>query len=137
MRVIYLMFTVALIISFIGGCSEVLEKGTITGRVTNEDVGVAGAFVMLLEEGELLAGNAPLSNANVTGSDGYYRIYYVEPNHNYYVCAVKDNDNDLTYTPGTDQIGYYGDYQGFAWIPTPVSVAPGETLNDINIRRML
>ena len=137
MRRVLLIITAVLVAILLGACSEVLEKGTITGKVTDDDQPVSGAIVMLLEEGELLAGGAPLSNANVTGSSGNYRIYYVEPNHNYYVCAVKDNDNDLTYTPGTDKIGYYGDFMEMAWVPTPVSVSPGQTLNDINIRRML
>jgi len=137
MRVVLLVSLALTVAIMLGACSDVLEKGTITGNVSNGGVAVSGAIVMLLDEGELLAAGAPLSNANVTGGSGNYRIYLVEPNTNYYVCAVEDADGNLEYTPGTDRIGYYGNFAGTAWIPTAVSVSPGETLTDINIRRML
>jgi hypothetical protein len=137
MRFIILVTLTMVIALTLGACSEVLEKGIIGGNVSDEGVPIAGAIVMLLDEGELLIAGAPLSNANLSGSDGNYRIYYVEPNTNYYVCAVNDANNDLSYTPGVDQIGYYGNFAGTAWVPTSVSVSPGETLTDINIRRLL
>lgn len=137
MRFIILVTLTMVVALTLGACSEVLEKGIIGGNVSDDDVPVPGAIVMLLDEGELLVAGAPLSNANLTGSDGNYRIYYVEPNVNYYVCAVKDANNDLSYTPGVDQIGYYGNFFGTNWVPTPVSVSPGETLTDINIRQMI
>jgi len=137
MRFIVLVILTAAVALTLGACSTVLEKGTIAGNVSDDNVAVAGAIVMLLDEGELLAAGAPLSNANLTGSNGNYRIYLVEPNVNYYVCAVEDADSNLEYTPGTDRIGYYGNFLGTAWVPTVVSVSPGETLSDINIRRMI
>jgi hypothetical protein len=137
MRAVLLVLLTITVATMLGACSDVLEKGTITGNVSNDGVAISGAIVMLLDEGELLAAGAPLSNANVTGGSGNYRIYLVEPNTNYYVCAVEDADGNLEYTPGTDRIGYYGNFAGTAWVPTPVSVSPGETLTDINIRRML
>jgi hypothetical protein len=137
MRFIILVILTMVVALMLGACSEVLEKGIIGGNVSDDDVPIAGAIVMLLDEGELLVAGAPLSNANLTGSDGNYRIYYVEPNVNYYVCAVNDVNSDLSYTPGVDQIGYYGNFLGTNWVPTPVSVSPGETLTDINIRQMI
>jgi hypothetical protein len=137
MRLIVLIILTGVVALTLGACSEVLEKGTIAGNVSDEGVAIAGAIVMLLDEGELLIAGAPLSNANLTGSNGNYRIYLVEPNTNYYVCAVEDADGNLEYTPGVDRIGYYGNFAGTAWVPTPVSVSPGETLSDINIRRMI
>lgn len=137
MRFIVLVILTAVTALTLGACSDVLEKGTIAGNVSNGGIAISGAIVMLLDEGEILAAGAPLSNANLTGADGNYRIYLVEPNVNYYVCAVEDTDGNLEYTPGTDRIGYYGNFAGTAWIPTAVSVSPGETLTDINIRRMI
>lgn len=137
MRLIVLVVLTAVVALTLGACSEVLEKGTIAGNVSDNDVAIVGAIVILLDEGELLAAGAPLSNANLTGNNGNYRIYLVEPNTNYYVCAVEDADGNLEYTPGIDRIGYYGNLAGTTWVPTTVSVSSGETLTDINIRRML
>lgn len=136
------MREVLLIVSVIGvlligiGCDDPLEKGTIKGNVSDDDVPVSGAIVMLLEEGELLAGGSALSNAFITDGSGNYQIILVEPNRNYYVCAIEDNDGDLTYTPGSDRIGYFGRFE-VIWIPTPVSVSSGETKSGINIRDMI
>ncbi|MCP4229352.1 MAG: carboxypeptidase regulatory-like domain-containing protein [bacterium] len=118
-------------------CDELLEKGSISGNVSDDSNPVNGAFVMLLEEGELLAGGDGLSNGNVTGANGNYKILLVEPNKNYYVCAVDDTNGNLEFDPGTDRIGYYGSYEGFQWVPTSVSVSSGQNLTGINIRDMI
>lgn len=117
--------------------NEILQKGTIRGTVSDGGSAVNGALVMLLEEGQLLAGGAPLSNGNVSDSSGNYEILLVEPNTYYYICAVEDNDGDLVYTPGVDRIGYYGNLDGITWIPTSVSVAPGETKTGIDISDLI
>ncbi len=119
------------------GCEEILDKGSISGNISDDSTPISGALVMLLEEGQLLALGAPLSNGNVSAADGNYKILLVEPNHYYYVCAVEDNDSDLTYTPGVDRIGYYGNLNGINWVPTSVSVSSGQSLANIHIRNML
>ena len=117
--------------------NEILQKGTIKGNVSDGGVAVNGALLMLLEEGQLLAGGAPLSNGNVSNASGDYEILLVEPNHYYYVCAVEDVNGNLEYDIGTDRIGYYGNLNGITWIPTSVSVQPGETLTGIDITDLI
>jgi hypothetical protein len=119
-------------------CEEELEKGSIEGNVKDDGQNVSGAFVLLLEEGKLLAGETPLSNGSVTNAQGNYIILLVEPNTNYYVVAVKDENSDTTYTPGVDPIGYYGRYSETTrlWYPAPVSVGSGEKKKGINIADM-
>lgn len=135
-RLFLLTIVLGLVISGLG-CEEILEKGSISGNVSDDSTPISGALVMLLDEGEILAQGAPLSNGNVTAADGNYKILLVEPNQYYYVCAVEDNDSDLTYTPGVDRIGYYGNLNGVNWVPTSVSVSSGQDLTDIHIRDML
>jgi len=120
------------------GCEEELLNGTISGLVKDDGKNVSGAFVLLLDEGQLIQGNTPLSNASVTNNAGNYTIYMVEPNKNYYVCAVKDVDGNVSYTPGVDPIGYYGTYNSVThlWIPASVSIGSGENKKGININEM-
>jgi len=119
-------------------CEEVLEKGTIEGNVKDDGQNVPSAFVLLLEEGKMLAGETPLGNGSVTNAQGNYTILLVEPNKNYYVVAVKDKNGDTTYTPGVDPIGYYGRYSETTrlWYPAPVSVGSGEKKKGINVADM-
>lgn len=119
-------------------CEEELEKGSIEGNVKDDGQNVSGAFVLLLEEGKLLAGQTPLGNGSVTNGQGNYIILLVEPNTNYYVVAVKDENGDTTYTPGVDPIGYYGRYSETTrlWYPAPVSCGSGEKKKGINIADM-
>jgi hypothetical protein len=119
-------------------CEEALEKGSIEGNVKDDGQNVRGAFVLLLEEGKMLAGEAPLGNGSVTNAQGNYAILLVEPNTNYYVVAVKDVDGDTAYTPGVDPVGYYGRYSETTrlWYPAPVSVGSGEKKKGINIADM-
>ena len=119
------------------GCDEILEKGTISGNVSDDSNPINGALVMLLDEGEILGQGDPLSNGNITGANGNYKILLVEPNVNYYVCAVEDNNGNLEFDLGTDRIGYYGSYEGLQWVPTSVSVSSGQNLTGINIRDMI
>jgi hypothetical protein len=120
------------------GCEEELEKGSIEGNVKYDGQNVSGAFVLLLEEGKLLAGETPLGNGSVTNAQGNYIILLVEPNVNYYVVAVKDENGDTAYTPGVDPIGYYGRYSEATklWYPAPVSVGSGEKKKGINVADM-
>ncbi len=120
------------------GCEEELQKGSIEGNVKDDGQNVSGAFVLLLEEGKLLAGEAPLGNGSVTNAQGNYIIVLVEPNVNYYIAAVKDENGDTTYTPGVDPIGYYGRYSEKTklWYPAPVSVGSGEKKKGVNVADM-
>ncbi len=116
-------------------CEEALQNGLISGNVKDNGQNVSGAFVLLLDEGQMLGGNAPLSNGSVTGGSGNYTIINVTPDKNFYIVAVKDENGDGNYTPGVDPIGYYGTYnqQTHTWIPTAVSVGSGEHKTGINV----
>jgi hypothetical protein len=132
-----LLAAAALALSLLA-CEETLEKGSIEGNVKDDGQNVPGAFVLLLEEGKLLTGEAPLDNGSVTNGQGNYTILLVEPNTNYYVAAVKDEDGDKKYTPASDPIGYYGRYSEVTklWYPSPVSCGSGEKKKGINIADM-
>jgi hypothetical protein len=134
-RKTWLVLAAAAVAFSLFACEEELEKGSISGNVKDDGKNLSGAFVLLLDEGKILAAETPLSNASVTNSQGDYTILFVEPNVNYYVVAVKDVDGDVTYTPGVDPIGYYGKYnkETKQWIPSPVSVGSGEKKTGINI----
>ena len=134
MKKISLLCLILLIaLSFVSCSEETQQKGTIKGKVTNSNTPVNGAYVLLLDSGEMVAGNQPIGNGMVTNAQGNYTIYLVEPNKYYYIAAVQDMNGDGNYTPGVDKIGYYGNYQGQSWIPTEITVAPGEILEDINV----
>ncbi len=132
-----ILAAVALALSLLA-CEEALEKGSIEGNVKDDDQNVPGAFILLLEEGKMLAGDAPLGNGSVTNAQGSYTILLVEPDKNYYIVAVKDENGDTTYTPGVDPIGYYGRYSETTrlWYPAPVSVGSGEKKKGINVADM-
>jgi uncharacterized protein (DUF2141 family) len=132
-RICLLCLMLIVAFSFISCSEETQQKGTINGKVTNNGNPINGAYVLLLDSGQLIAANQPVTNGMVTNAQGKYTIYMVEPGKYYYVAAVQDNNGDGQYTPGTDKIGYYGNYQGQTWIPTEISLSSGEVLNDINI----
>jgi len=136
-KLLVIIAAVAIVLPLLA-CEEELEKGSIQGNVKDDGVNVSGAFVLLLEEGKLLAGETPLGNGSVTNGQGDYTIFLVEPNTNYYVVAVKDENGDTTYTPGVDPIGYYGRYseQTQLWYPSPVSVGSGEKRKGVNVADM-
>jgi len=132
-----ILAAVATVLSLLA-CEEALEKGSIEGNVKDDAQNAQGAFVLLLEEGKMLAGEAPLGNGSVTNAQGNYTILLVEPDKNYYIVAVKDENSDTTYTPGVDPIGYYGRYSEKTrlWYPAPVSVGSGEKKKGINVADM-
>lgn len=119
-------------------CEEVSEKGSIAGNVKDDGKNVSSAFVLLLDEGKILASETPLTNASITNKDGNYTIRLVEPDKNYYIAAVKDENSDTKYTPGVDPIGYYGRFVKATqtWIPAPVYVGSGERKTGINVADM-
>jgi len=135
MKLKYLLYILSVFIIFLS-CEDLLETGTIMGNVSNGGSPVGGAYVLLLNSGDLLQIEQPLENGSITNGNGDYIIILVEPNRYYYVVAVKDNNGDLKYTPGVDAFGYYGSYLGFTWIPTEITVGSGETLHDIDITEM-
>jgi uncharacterized protein (DUF2141 family) len=134
MKKISLLCLILLVALSLVSCSEeTVQKGTINGKVTNNNTPINGAYVLLLDSGQLIAANQPVTNGMVTNAQGKYTIYLVEPGKYYYVAAVQDNNGDGQYTPGTDKLGYYGNYQGHSWVPTEITLSSGEVLNDINI----
>jgi uncharacterized protein (DUF2141 family) len=134
MKKISLLCLILLVALSLVSCSEeTVQKGTINGKVTNNNTPINGAYVLLLDSGQLIAANQPVTNGMVTNAQGKYTIYLVEPGKYYYVAAVQDNNGDGQYTPGTDKLGYYGNYQGQSWVPTEITLSSGEVLNDINI----
>jgi len=140
MKKVLLLITVIALVFILTSCSEdevLPSKGTIKGKVTNNNQPVSGAYVLLMDSGEMVAGNQPLSNGSITGEQGNYTILLVEPDKYYFVAAVQDINGDGQYTPGTDKIGYYGNYLGQSWIPEEITVGAGETLEDINITSLI
>jgi hypothetical protein len=120
-------------------CEEATEDGKICGNVKDNGTAVSGAFVLLLEEGKMLGGEDPLSNGSITGTNGNYTILLVQPDKDYYIVAVKDEDGNQEYTPGVDPIGYHGKYNSTTkvWVPTVVRVSSGQTLTGINVSDMV
>jgi hypothetical protein len=131
-----ILLLMIILVSFMMNCDEIAEKGTIKGNVSDGGQAVGGAYVLLLDSGDLIEIDQPLENGSITLGNGNYMIVLVEPGKKYFVVAIKDNNGDLKYTPGVDAIGYYGNYLGFQWIPTEVSVGSGQTLEDIDITEM-
>lgn len=138
MRKWWVILTGAVVALAFLACEEALEKGQISGNVKDEGQNVSSAYVLLLEEGKMLAGESPLSNGSLTGPEGNYHILLVEPNQKYYVVAVKDTNGDTKYTPGEDPIGYYGRFSETTqtWIPWFVEVGSGEKKTGIDIEEM-
>jgi len=116
-------------------CEEVIERGIIKGTVYNDKLPADGVYVLLLDSWKLLQADQPLEIGTKTFSGGRYTIYMVEPGY-YYVVAVKDNDGNLKFTPGTDEFGYYGDWNGIKWIPTEIEVKEGDVLEGIDIEEL-
>ena len=110
------------------------EKGTISGKVTDEGEPVSGAFVLLLEGSEI-GGGVDLGNAAITNSDGKYKIRMVEPG-THWVAAVKDEDGNHIYDPAKDPIGWYGKDTLGVTIPQSVTVQKGEDVTNIDITRL-
>ncbi len=138
MKHLWVILAAAAVAASIFGCEEASEKGGIAGNVKDDGDNVAGAFVLLLDEGKILASETPLTNASITNKDGNYNILFVEPDKNYYIAAVKDENSDKKYTPGVDPIGYYGRFVEATktWIPAPIYVGSGERKTGINVADM-
>ena len=136
-RTLFFFFVTSLLVATLA-CEEALEKGSLSGNVKRNNQNVNGAFVLLLEEGQLLVGEQPLSNGSLTNSSGNYTILLVEPDKYFYVAAVKDEDGDTKYTPGIDPIGYYGTYNEITkqWIPSSVKIGSGEEKKGIDVKNM-
>ncbi len=137
MKIFWIILAAAVALSTLA-CEEAMDKGGIAGNVKDDGENVSGAFVLLLDEGKIVAGETPLSNASVTNAGGNYSIILVEPDKKYYIAAVKDEDGDVKYTPGVDPIGYYGRYnkETKLWIPTSIYVGSGEKKTGINVADM-
>ncbi len=89
-KISLLCLILLLIVAFTSCSEETQQKGTIKGKVTNSNQPVNGCYVLLLDSGELVAGNQPIGNGMVTNAQGDYTIYLVEPNKYYYIAAVQD-----------------------------------------------
>ena len=138
MKNLWVLLAVAALTLSIFACDEAVEKGEISGNVKDDGQNVSSAYVLLLEEGKMLAGEAPLDNGSLTNRDGNYTIYLVEPDKNYYICAVKDTGGDAKYTPGEDPIGYYGRFEKTTqiWYPASIRLGSGEKKGGINVADM-
>ena len=110
------------------------QKGTISGKVTDEGEPVSGAFVLLLEGSEI-GERVDLRNAAITNSDGKYKIRMVEPG-THWVAAVKDVEGNYIYDPAKDPIGWYGKDTLGVTIPQSVTVHKGEDVKNIDITHL-
>jgi len=120
------------IFMIISGC-EWFKETTISGTVTNGGEPVSGAIVLLLESDTLLAGLS-LTNGSITNSNGRYEIVRVEPG-NYYISAIKDENENLQYDKEIDMFGWYGERDTLIGltIPQQVAVAKGNNLTGMDI----
>jgi hypothetical protein len=107
------------------------EKGTISGKVTDEGEPVSGAFILLLEGSEI-GGEVDLKNLMATNSDGKYKIRMVDSG-THWVAAVKDEEGNHIYDPASDPIGWYGKDTLGVTIPQSVTVQKGEDVKGIDI----
>lgn len=131
---IFILAAVLVLVALVLTCDP--SKGIITGSVHYLGQPCGGAYVLLLDEGSLISFSQPLENGTITFDTGGYIIINVKPDTYYYVVAVKDLNGDLKYTPGTDAVGYYGDYDGLKWLPKSLSVPPGQTVSGIDINEL-
>ncbi|MCK4297557.1 MAG: carboxypeptidase regulatory-like domain-containing protein [Candidatus Marinimicrobia bacterium] len=111
-------------------CKNVVKEltTTISGKVTSEGEPVSGAFVILLEAGDLASSGITLSNGMITNSRGNYMMIEVRAG-DYYVVAIDDANNNFVFDTDTDKIGYYGD-------PDTLHVNKGDDIEDINITKL-
>ena len=124
---------------FISGCSKVVKEitTTISGRVTNEDEPVTGAYVILLDAGDSVNEGLSLSNGMITNSHGDYMIVGVSPG-NYYVAAIADINSNLAFNEDTDKIGYWGEPDTLTGltIPSTLHINEDDDLEGINITKL-
>ncbi|HDI51693.1 hypothetical protein DRQ15_06660 [candidate division KSB1 bacterium] len=137
MKKIYVLLFALVIVAGCEKAQEVVapEKGTISGTVTNNNTPVKGVFVLLLKQNSIES-EQPLANASVTNDQGKYKILMVEPS-SYYVAAIKDENSNLLYNPGTDLLGWYGHEEHGVIIPDLVTVFKGQNVTGIDITKLL
>ena len=133
------IFLLLVVLAIVAGCKEAQkvvapEKGTISGTVTNNNTPVKGAFVLLLKQNSM-GSEQPLANASLTNDQGKYKILMVEPS-SYYVAAVKDENNNQQYNPGTDLLGWYGHEELGVVVPNSVTVSKGQDVTEIDITKL-
>lgn len=134
------LFIFALILSIaMINCKDVVKEltTTISGKVTNEDEPVLGAYVILLEAGNLVSSGIPLSNGMITDSNGDYMMIEVSTG-DYYLTAIDDANNNVVFDPDTDRIGYYGEPDPLTGltIPKTLHVNKGNDIENINVTKL-
>jgi len=129
------------VIIIVAGCSWLKHKGSISGTVTNGGNPVSGAIVLAIGKDSLIAGESidyTKLNGTLTGNDGRYKIQLVEPG-TYFVVAIKDVNNNFTYEPEEDLIGWYGERDtltGKVVIPKSIEVEAGKETRGVDIDTM-
>jgi len=125
-------------ILFTLGCEEAAKElsTTVSGYVKDDETPVGSALVFLLSYGDTASTGMSLDNGSITNSSGRYVIVEVQTG-DYFVCAVKDNNGNMTYDSGVDAIGYYGDVILGITIPEKFTVQnEGDDIDSINIEEM-
>jgi uncharacterized protein (DUF2141 family) len=121
-RPVFLLVAVLMLAFFALSCEKAQEVLgiTISGNVSNAGQPMEGAFVLLVDKGEITQG-FPIGNGSVTLGNGNYTIIRVEEG-TYYICAVKDENGNQSYDFGTDPIGWYGHPDSITGLTIPDSV---------------
>ena len=133
---VFLILFAALILAV--SCEKAQEALgiTISGTVTDSGQPVEGAYVLLVNNISDIIAGSPLSNGMITGSNGKYTIIQVEDGV-YYVVAIDDTTNNITYDFGVDPIGWYGHTDGITGLTIPDSlIINGEDKSGIDIDTM-
>ena len=99
---------------FLSGCDlkEKVADGIdaafieVSGNVSHNGIDVSGAIVILVKNVDITDGFA-ISNGSITGNNGNYNIYEVEPG-DYFIAAIDDNNDNLIFDIETDKIGFHG-----------------------------
>ena len=103
----------------------------VSGKVTHNGNAVSSALVLLVEGTDITDG-LELSNGSITGQNGNYNIYEVSEGE-YYVIAIDDNNNNLTFDADTDRLGFHGvDPSALDLIPDKI-IVDDEDVDNINI----
>lgn len=103
------LFVMAIL--FAGSSCNLLESVDkkildVSGKVSENDVAVRGAIVLLVESATVSDG-LNLANGSITDNAGNYIILDVDPG-DYYVLAIDDQNDNGQFDAGTDQVGFYG-----------------------------
>ncbi len=126
------------VIVFFSGCKDIVEQGSIAGKVTNGGTGQKDAIVLAIA-GDSITNGQSIDYNNVKGTlvlntDGSYKILLVDEG-TYVVVAINDNNDNLVFDDTVDAIGYYGQKDTLTGltIPDKVSIAKGEDKTGIDI----